>query len=180
MKTCTTCKSQKPPEDFHRDSKVLGGRRSSCKVCDLQKKKQKYSLDVEYRERVRNYQRDKSEHYRELNKVWYKDNREYVRQKVRERYQTNADTRAAVKACPSQYRRSKVSSQPTWLSEKDKQRIKDMYLLAEDLQIVSGQRYHVDHIVPLRGKNVCGLHVPWNLQVLPEDINLRKGNAHED
>jgi 5-methylcytosine-specific restriction endonuclease McrA len=69
-----------------------------------------------------------------------------------------------------------ANSTPAWLTEEQKQQIKDTYWLAQDLKATTGEEYHVDHIVPLKGENVSGLHVPWNLQVLPADLNLRKSN----
>lgn len=38
-----------------------------------------------------------------------------------------------------------------------------------------GTRFHVDHIIPLHGANVSGLHVPWNLHVIPAVVNMAKG-----
>lgn len=68
---------------------------------------------------------------------------------------------------------------PAWLSPEQLEEIKKFYWLAKDLQVITGEVYQVDHIVPLQGKTVCGLHVPWNLQVLPRDINIRKANKLE-
>ncbi len=133
------------------------------------KKRERYLTDPDYKAKQA-----------EDKKAYRKANRAAISAKKKEKYLTRPLTRAAVKANNAQYRKTKVSAQPRWLSEEDKQKIKDIYLLAEDVQVVTGERYQVDHIIPLRGKNVCGLHVPWNLQILPADINLAKGNKYED
>lgn len=75
------------------------------------------------------------------------------------------------------YRKGSVrAATPTWLTSNQKAEIDLFYDLAKDCHIITGEDYHVDHIIPLKGKSVCGLHVPWNLQILPSDINISKSN----
>ncbi len=64
---------------------------------------------------------------------------------------------------------------PQWV---DKSACNEIYKEAIRKQEQEGITYEVDHIVPIRGKDVSGLHVPWNLQVLPAVLNARKSNKH--
>jgi hypothetical protein len=74
---------------------------------------------------------------------------------------------------------AKLQRTPPWLTINDLQRIEDFYLEAIRRTQETGTRWHVDHIIPLRGKKVSGLHVPENLQVIPAKDNQRKTNSYE-
>lgn len=80
----------------------------------------------------------------------------------------NADT--------AKSRAGKLKRTPVWLSKDDLWLIKEAYILAKQRTKLFGFSWHVDHVIPLRGKSVSGLHVPWNLQVIPAKTNIAKGN----
>lgn len=73
----------------------------------------------------------------------------------------------------------KRNAVPNWLTEWDEFVIDELYDLAQKRTKTTGILWHVDHIIPLQSKLVCGLHVPANLQVIPAKDNLRKGNSYD-
>jgi len=73
-------------------------------------------------------------------------------------------------------RRRHREATPKWLTKKQRNEIKELYKIAVTMTKTTGEKYVVDHIVPLHGETVCGLHVPWNLRVITQEENLTKSN----
>lgn len=73
-------------------------------------------------------------------------------------------------------RATKLSATPPWLSSSMKMQFRKIYATANAMSKRDGIKYHVDHIVPLKNKYVCGLHVPWNLQIITATENCTKRN----
>lgn len=70
----------------------------------------------------------------------------------------------------------KLKRTPKWLTKEQKQEIMKFYALARKRSAESGIEYQVDHIIPLKGRIISGLNVPWNLQVITKSENTRKNN----
>lgn len=69
---------------------------------------------------------------------------------------------------------------PKWLTTEHKMEIRLKYRLAIELSRRLGVLHAVDHIIPLQGEEVCGLHVPWNMEVITQEQNLKKSNKLVD
>jgi hypothetical protein len=143
-------------------------------------------------ERYRNYRKNnidkelaRSNKYKQENKetvsinriARYRKNSVIEIEKVRAWQKLNSDK---VNANQARRRAAKLQAMPRWLTAEDKTKIVEFYKLAKKLEQETGVKYHVDHIVPLQGINICGLHVPWNLQVIPAYDNISKSNKYND
>jgi len=160
MKKCYHCKKTKPLGDYYKNKTRSDGLQSHCKVCHKIRKKSHYENNKDL--------------YYENNVTWVANNPDKVKAKAK-RHRQSPDGYAYYNSRNALQRSIKQNATPDWV---DKEDLKGMYTLAKRLENLCGVSYHVDHIVPLNGENICGLHVPWNLQILEAKMNLSKGNSY--
>jgi hypothetical protein len=108
---------------------------------------------------------EKSKRWRKANPVRDLSNRKKWRDE-------NPDLRAAN---TRKYQINKLHATPAWANDFF---MKEAYSLARLRSAMTGIKWHVDHIVPIRSKIVCGLHVENNLQVIPARTNMEKSNRY--
>jgi 5-methylcytosine-specific restriction endonuclease McrA len=116
--------------------------------------------------------------YYETNKeqVIARANARPVEERTRHREKYKKQNPDLYKALNSVRKRRHKNATPPWVTQEQKEAIKGLYLHAMRLTKITGERYVVDHIIPLINPNVCGLHVPWNLRVITQEQNLLKSN----
>lgn len=191
IRFCNTCGDGKSLDNYYSSPKLKLGKMYQCSTCqnEVQKfhnKKESYvKWKFEYRKQYRIKNREK---LRLKNRVYTEKNIDKIREKNR-RYVTNnpekvkkskkdwAD-RNPHKLAERRVRRrvSEKLSIPSW-SESEK--IKIVYQKAKWLESITGLKYHVDHLIPIQGKDVCGLHVWANLQILEASLNCSKQDTYE-
>lgn len=177
MKACTHCNQVKPFAAFYTSSTHKSGYVSWCKVCESERSKAKT-------QRNRDARLSKAKQWRDANKdkqtastqAWRKSNPERTAAMYRDWAERNRDK---VNAKWMKRDAAKKSRTPSWLTEDDYWMIEQAYDIAAKRKEVLGFDWHVDHIIPLQGKNVSGFHVPWNLQVIPAKLNQQKSNKFD-
>ena len=154
--------------------------KGSCVEC----MKEDWAIDNERRK-----DKPKSEAAKAAGRRYYEKNKEAVKARAmarpknevreyKDRHKTlNPDY---YKSLNSVRKRRHRKATPPWLTDDQKLLMRKLYLQAIELTKITGERYVVDHIVPLINDSVCGLHVPWNLRVITQDENLKKSNKLVD
>lgn len=162
MKLCSVCKTEKARTEYYRFDKD-----AECKECA--KKRAKLYLypnpDAPRGQKCSEQRRATQARYREKNRDKIRaGQRRYVRENL-----------PKVLARTHKYQAQKLNATPKWLTAEHYKQIESIFIKASQLS-KTGTPYEVDHIIPLCGNNVSGLHVPWNLQILPRAENRRKHN----
>lgn len=201
MKTCNTCKISKDNEEFvhkymckpcqklYMKQYYIENKTNILKKCKSYYKENKTKIKnrdkenyLKNKEKILSnckvkYKKNKSEILLK-SKNYYNENKNKVNKRNQENYKKNIvtvrqrhsqwekDNKEIRRSIFAKRRAAKLQRTPKWV---DLQKIQEVYKNCP-------KGMHVDHIVPLQGKNVSGLHVHWNLQYLTASENCKKGN----
>jgi hypothetical protein len=163
-----------PCKNGHIDERLVSG--GKCCECGRERARRWRQANPEknresVRESSRKYCQAHPEKKRESVLKWAQANPEKKRERNRKWAQENPH-KVAAKCAKRRAQKRQATTQ--W----GNQGIEDFYLAADMASLYTGQPVHVDHIVPLAGRKVCGLHNEFNLQLLYGVENKRKGNRY--
>jgi hypothetical protein len=150
----------------------ITAKRKDAKFCSREHKRKTSDAKRDY---AAEYQKNADVRKKQALGYYYAN---HVKAKAQQlvRQKTNPTVYAVAAA---KHRAAKLQRTPAWLDEDDYWVIAQAYELAALRTKLLGFSWHVDHIMPLKGKLISGLHVPSNLQVIPGLQNIAKNNRFE-
>jgi hypothetical protein len=205
-KVCKACCLLQPINNFSKHSTTKDGFRAKCKQClkaecheyrknNPEKMKELYKRAYVKRRRTEKYLSKKKERAKKYSatergklaakqraKRWRENGGKRKPQKRvnRKKYNWRLNNPERAAELDAFRRSAKKNATPPWLSEEDRMQILELYYVCRMFKIYTGQDYHVDHIVPLQNKMVCGLHIPSNLRVISSFDNHSKHNKFNE
>lgn len=166
-KRCGSCREIKPLTAFHVRRASNDGRAYKCVDCVKQ-------ACLEWRTcnpgAFQRWAAENADHRAEYGRRWREENADYNTQRFADWARANPHK---VNALRTKRRAAKLRATPPWA---DAKAIEEFYVKAAYLTATTGIRHEVDHIYPLQGRLVCGLHCETNLQILTKTENIRKHN----
>lgn len=162
MKFCSKCNEEKSFDLFNKNKTRVDGLQAYCKQC-------RNIIQKEYRKNNAELVNTKAKIYRNKNKEMHLNALKNYR----------GSEKGKVKRAFIQMNRkaNQLKRTPKWLTEDEKWLIQEAYHLASLRTKATGFQWHVDHVVPMQGALVSGLHCPENLRVIPGVENLTKNNS---
>lgn len=195
------CGKVKSVSEFSVDKKAKSGFQYLCKLCASQYRKENREVlrikEAQYRKNNPEYMANKRKSTAEWTRnnpdyksQWYQNNKDNISIRMAKYYEDNSDTIKARNAQwsasnpdkiahrSSKHRAMKLQRTAAWA---DSDKIKDIYDQCAEINLaakVAGcvEQFVVDHVIPLQGKLVSGLHVEVNLDIITVGDNCRKSN----
>jgi hypothetical protein len=173
FKVCTGCKQNKPFDQFNKAKLGKFGLRSICRVCQKNYSAARYKKKSEqicaYSKEYRKKEKDRISIQRSIHSAIHKERIALYGSEWRKNNPGKSNNRTAKR------RARRNTATPGWLTKEQWKQIEKFYIESAQLTLKTGIPHEVDHIEPLCGKEICGLHVPWNLRIIPRSFNRRKG-----
>lgn len=174
MKTCNKCKIKQALSEFCKNKISKDNLNYCCKSCGkLAAAKWNKENPVRYLTNLVKWRKNNIQRIRRTYAIYQKENCAKVNY-ISNLYQKRHP--AKVNALKAKRRAAKLQRIPKWLTLHDLSLIEMLYQRAKYLTDVTGVPHTVDHIIPLQGKNISGLHVVQNLRIITAHENFSKGN----